>query len=208
MAMATGSVATGRISESTRWVNLIFCIICMIMIANLQYGWTLFVNPMNKAHGWSIASIQVAFAIFIALETWLTPIEGWIADADRTEDRDRVWRDHGRHRLGDQRLRWLAGDALSGRGDRRHRWRRGLCDERRAGGEMVPRPARTCGRPDRGGLRRGRCPHRHSDPLRHRHVRLRIGVPLVRHYPRRRRLCSGMVHPRARGGRDRQWQQR
>jgi OFA family oxalate/formate antiporter-like MFS transporter len=52
----------------------------MVMIANLQYGWTLFVNPINKAHGWSIASIQVAFAVFIALETWLTPIEGWIVD--------------------------------------------------------------------------------------------------------------------------------
>jgi OFA family oxalate/formate antiporter-like MFS transporter len=52
----------------------------MIMIANLQYGWTFFVNPINKAHGWSIASVQFAFAIFIALETWLTPIEGWIVD--------------------------------------------------------------------------------------------------------------------------------
>jgi MFS transporter, OFA family, oxalate/formate antiporter len=52
----------------------------MVMIANLQYGWTLFVNPINKAHGWSIASIQLAFAIFIALETWLTPIQGWIVD--------------------------------------------------------------------------------------------------------------------------------
>ena len=80
MAMATGSVGAARVSESTRWMNLIFCIICMVMIANLQYGWTLFVNPINKAHGWSIASIQVAFAIFIALETWLTPIEGWIVD--------------------------------------------------------------------------------------------------------------------------------
>jgi len=78
--MATGSVATARASDSTRWLNLIFCIICMVMIANLQYGWTLFVNPINKAHGWSIASIQVAFAVFIALETWLTPIEGWIVD--------------------------------------------------------------------------------------------------------------------------------
>jgi OFA family oxalate/formate antiporter-like MFS transporter len=53
----------------------------MILVANLQYGWTLFVNPINKAHGWSIASIQLAFSIFIALETWLTPIHGWIVDS-------------------------------------------------------------------------------------------------------------------------------
>src|SRR5471030_866459 len=84
-ATATGA-ATPRVLGNTRWAQLTFCIICMVMIANLQYGWTLFVNPINKAHGWSIASIQVAFAVFIALETWLTPIEGWIVDmlgADR-----------------------------------------------------------------------------------------------------------------------------
>jgi MFS transporter, OFA family, oxalate/formate antiporter len=80
MAVAVGSAGGARVSDATRWVQLISCIVCMIMIANLQYGWTLFVNPINKAHGWSIASIQVAFAIFIALETWLTPIEGWIVD--------------------------------------------------------------------------------------------------------------------------------
>ena len=80
MAYTANSGALAPAKNSARWANLIFCIICMIMIANLQYGWTLFVNPINKAHGWSIASIQLAFAIFIALETWLTPIEGWIAD--------------------------------------------------------------------------------------------------------------------------------
>jgi OFA family oxalate/formate antiporter-like MFS transporter len=80
MTIASGSVAATRASDSTRWVNLILCVICMIMIANLQYGWTLFVDPMSKAHGWTRAGIQFAFAIFIALETWLTPIEGWIAD--------------------------------------------------------------------------------------------------------------------------------
>ena len=64
-----------------RWTQLIAGIICMIMIANLQYGWTLFVHPINAAHkDWSIAAIQVAFSIFVALETWLTPIEGWIVD--------------------------------------------------------------------------------------------------------------------------------
>ncbi len=63
-----------------RWVILTFAVICMVMIANLQYGWTLFVNPIAAKHGWSIAAIQFAFSIFIALETWLTPIEGWIVD--------------------------------------------------------------------------------------------------------------------------------
>jgi MFS transporter, OFA family, oxalate/formate antiporter len=65
---------------ATRWGQLIACIFCMVLIANLQYGWTLFVNPINTAHDWSLASIQFAFSIFIALETWLTPIEGWIVD--------------------------------------------------------------------------------------------------------------------------------
>ncbi|HEY4141759.1 MAG TPA: oxalate/formate MFS antiporter [Pseudolabrys sp.] len=64
-----------------RWTQLIAGGVCMIMIANLQYGWTLFVGPINAAHkDWSVAAIQVAFSIFIALETWLTPIEGWIVD--------------------------------------------------------------------------------------------------------------------------------
>jgi MFS transporter, OFA family, oxalate/formate antiporter len=65
---------------TTRVLQLVAGILCMVMIANLQYGWTLFVTPMNKAHGWAVADIQVAFSIFVALETWLTPIEGWIVD--------------------------------------------------------------------------------------------------------------------------------
>jgi MFS transporter, OFA family, oxalate/formate antiporter len=68
-------------SSATRWTQLILCICCMILIANLQYGWTFFVNPINKAHGWSLASIQFAFSVFIALETWMTPIWGWIVDS-------------------------------------------------------------------------------------------------------------------------------
>lgn len=76
--MANG--ATSSLNRE-RWTQLIAGIICMIMIANLQYGWTLFVHPINAAHkDWSIAAIQVAFSIFVALETWLTPIEGWIVD--------------------------------------------------------------------------------------------------------------------------------
>jgi len=80
--MTIAAPASDRSAElsTTRWTQLVSVIICMVMIANLQYGWTLFVNPIAKAHGWSIAAIQFAFSIFIALETWLTPIEGWIVD--------------------------------------------------------------------------------------------------------------------------------
>ena len=80
--MTTATIrAPSAAMATTRWTQLICCILCMVLIANLQYGWTFFVNPINKAHGWSIASIQFAFSIFIALETWLTPIQGWIADS-------------------------------------------------------------------------------------------------------------------------------
>src|SRR5271169_4382673 len=67
-------------SNSKRWTQLIIGIVCMVLIANLQYGWTLFVTPMQQRHNWEVASIQFAFSIFIALETWFTPIHGWIAD--------------------------------------------------------------------------------------------------------------------------------
>ncbi|WP_236599202.1 oxalate/formate MFS antiporter [Ramlibacter monticola] len=55
-------------------------IICMAMIANLQYGWTLFVNPIADKYHWTRAAIQVAFTIFVLTETWLVPIEGWLVD--------------------------------------------------------------------------------------------------------------------------------
>ena len=69
-----------RAISRDRWTQLIAGVICMIMTANLQYGWTLFVHPIAQKHHWSVASIQFAFAIFVALETWLTPVEGWIVD--------------------------------------------------------------------------------------------------------------------------------
>ncbi|PPQ35800.1 oxalate/formate MFS antiporter [Rhodopila globiformis] len=72
--------AQGAARPANRWAQLAFGVVCMMMIANLQYSWTLFVQPMSKAHGWAIADIQLAFSIFIALETWSTPGAGWIAD--------------------------------------------------------------------------------------------------------------------------------
>ena len=67
------SMAPARTGPSTRWLQLVLGIICMASVANLQYGWTLFVLPIQHQWGWSKAEIQIAFSIFILLETWLTP---------------------------------------------------------------------------------------------------------------------------------------
>ena len=64
----------------SRWVQLLLGIVCMVMIANLQYGWTLFVLPIDQAHHWGRAAIQVAFTVFVVCETWLLPIEGYVID--------------------------------------------------------------------------------------------------------------------------------
>src|ERR1700760_4407987 len=66
---------------SKRWVQFGSAVIAMIMIANLQYAWTLFVAPLQAAHkDWKLPAIQWAFTLFIFLETWITPVEGWIID--------------------------------------------------------------------------------------------------------------------------------
>src|ERR1041385_7986286 len=78
-------VATANAADSVpirrgRWWQLFLGVICMSMIANLQYGWTLFVNPIHDKHGWSLSAIQVAFTVFVVIETWLVPLEGYIVD--------------------------------------------------------------------------------------------------------------------------------
>jgi OFA family oxalate/formate antiporter-like MFS transporter len=80
MTVAAQSAVSARASEATRWGQLVFGIICMVMIANLQYGWTLFVNPIDQKYHWGRAAIQVAFTIFVLTETWLVPIEGYLID--------------------------------------------------------------------------------------------------------------------------------
>jgi OFA family oxalate/formate antiporter-like MFS transporter len=63
-----------------RWFQLVASLIAMIMIANLQYAWTLFVDPMQKGTGWELSDIQLAFALFILCQTWVQPLDGWLVD--------------------------------------------------------------------------------------------------------------------------------
>ncbi|HEU4413668.1 MAG TPA: oxalate/formate MFS antiporter [Candidatus Angelobacter sp.] len=66
---------------SKRWIQFGSAVVSMIMIANLQYAWTMFVAPLQAAHkSWGLPAIQWAFTLFIFLETWITPVEGWLID--------------------------------------------------------------------------------------------------------------------------------
>jgi MFS transporter, OFA family, oxalate/formate antiporter len=71
--------ATARVT-GVRWLQLVSGVVCMIAAANIQYAWTLFVPEIQKTFGWSRPSIQTAFTIFVIIQTWLTPIEGYLID--------------------------------------------------------------------------------------------------------------------------------
>jgi OFA family oxalate/formate antiporter-like MFS transporter len=63
-----------------RWFQLSASLIAMIMIANLQYAWTLFVQPLQAGTGWKLSDIQFAFTLFILCQTWVQPLDGWLID--------------------------------------------------------------------------------------------------------------------------------
>jgi MFS transporter, OFA family, oxalate/formate antiporter len=63
-----------------RWLQLTAAVVGMVMIANCQYAWTLFVPPLQSAFGWSLGAVQLGFTLFIAFETYTMPIEGYLLD--------------------------------------------------------------------------------------------------------------------------------
>ena len=85
MNQTLGATFSGQEVQATRpsvnrWGQLFLGVLCMGLIANLQYGWTLFVNPIEAKNHWGLSSIQLAFSIFVVVETWLVPVEGWLVD--------------------------------------------------------------------------------------------------------------------------------
>src|SRR5437867_650520 len=87
MASSEVGAAVARVAPSqrvgllhSRWVILFFSVLSMVAVANYQYGWTLFVPPLQKKLGADQALIQVTFTVFVLLETWLVPFEGYLVD--------------------------------------------------------------------------------------------------------------------------------
>src|SRR5262249_53229981 len=72
--------AVSEANVPNRWVILVSAIVSMVAVANFQYGWTLFVQPLQKHLNATAAVISVTFTVFVLLETWLVPFEGWLVD--------------------------------------------------------------------------------------------------------------------------------
>ena len=82
--MKRSSATTVRFRAPTsgrgRWIRLAACVVCMAATANIQYAWTLFVPEIEHAFGWPRANIQLSFTIFVIVQTWLAPLEGYFID--------------------------------------------------------------------------------------------------------------------------------
>ncbi|WP_243124333.1 MFS transporter [Clostridium sp. AWRP] len=63
-----------------RWIQLVVAFVSMVMIANLQYSWTLFSIPLSKHIGTSLVVIQYAFTIYIIMQTFSQPVAGYLLD--------------------------------------------------------------------------------------------------------------------------------
>jgi MFS transporter, OFA family, oxalate/formate antiporter len=75
---AAPSIHPSRIVN--RWAQLVAGIFAMMAIANLQYAWTLFTKPIQSHLHATLVDVQWTIALFVGLETWLVPFEGYLVD--------------------------------------------------------------------------------------------------------------------------------
>src|ERR1700680_2387975 len=64
----------------SRWMQLFLGLVCMMAISSPQYVWTLFTKPLMTQLGVSLTQIQVTFSIFIVLQTFLSPLQGYLIE--------------------------------------------------------------------------------------------------------------------------------
>jgi MFS transporter, OFA family, oxalate/formate antiporter len=79
MSVSTAQ-STAMSVTSTRWIQLVLGVIAMMSISSPQYVWTLFTKSFQDGLGSTLADIQWTFSILIILQTWLSPIQGYLVD--------------------------------------------------------------------------------------------------------------------------------
>src|SRR5260221_9029551 len=77
--MASGSLKP-ELALARRWRQLVLGVIAMMAISSPQYVWTLFVKPLQATTSASLPAIQVTITILIVLQTWLSPLQGFLIE--------------------------------------------------------------------------------------------------------------------------------
>ncbi len=72
--------AETSVSLSTRWVQLVLGLVCMMSISSPQYVWTLFTKPLTAKLSVSLAEVQWTISILIILQTFFSPFQGVLID--------------------------------------------------------------------------------------------------------------------------------
>ena len=65
---------------SSRWSQLGLGMVAMMAISSPQYVWALFTGPLVKELNATLAEIQVTFSLLIVLQTFLSPLQGYLID--------------------------------------------------------------------------------------------------------------------------------
>ncbi len=78
--MSTTTATLAVPTASTRWLQLLLGLVCMMAISSPQYVWTLFTKPLGSALNAPAAGIQVTFSILIVLQTFFSPFQGWLVE--------------------------------------------------------------------------------------------------------------------------------
>lgn len=66
--------------QGNRWWQLVFGFVAMMAISSPQYVWTLFVGPIGKELGGSLAALQVTFLLLIVLQTFFSPFQAYLVE--------------------------------------------------------------------------------------------------------------------------------
>jgi oxalate/formate antiporter len=78
--MTTLAQTTAASLPRTRWIQLGLGLIAMMAISSPQYVWTLFVKSFQSTTGAELSAVQITFSLLIVLQTWLSPLQGWLID--------------------------------------------------------------------------------------------------------------------------------
>ncbi len=80
MSDTTAGIQLATAKPATRWIQLGLGLVCMMAISSPQYVWTLFTKPLGSALGATPAALQVTFSLLIVLQTFFSPVQGYLVD--------------------------------------------------------------------------------------------------------------------------------